>query len=56
MTLEVERKDDYLVVVPHGRLGEVESQQLERELIGLIDQGARKMVINFADEIGRAHV
>lgn len=49
MTLEVERKGDLLVVSPHGRLGEVESQQLEREIVGLIDQGARKMVFNFAD-------
>jgi anti-sigma B factor antagonist len=49
MTLEVERKGDVLVVSPHGRLGEMESQQLERELVGLIDQGARKMVFNFAD-------
>ena len=49
MTLEVERKGDLLVVSPHGRLGEVESQQLEREIVGLIDQGARKIIMNFAD-------
>ena len=49
MTHEVERRDDVLVVTPHGRIGEIEAHHLERELLNLIEQGSVKLVMNLSD-------
>lgn len=49
MSYEVEQRDDMTVVTPHGRLGEIEAHQLERELLTLVDQGNVRLVIDFAD-------
>ena len=49
MTHEVERRDDVLVVTPHGRIGETEAHQFERELLSLIDRGSVKLVLDLSD-------
>lgn len=46
---EVEQRGDVHVVTPHGRMGEVEAHQFERELLALIERGAAKLVLDLSD-------
>ena len=49
MSLEVERRGDVLLVIIHGRMGEIEAQQLQRELLALVDEGSVKLVVDLTD-------
>lgn len=49
LTYDVEPRGDALVVIPHGRLGETEAHQFERELLNLIERGSVKLVLDMAD-------
>lgn len=49
MALEVEPRQDALLVSIHGRVAEIEAHQLQRELLTLVDRGATKLVIDLAD-------
>jgi anti-sigma B factor antagonist len=48
-SLEVERRRDVCLVTPHGRIGELEAQPFQRELLALVDQGATKIVVDLSD-------
>ena len=47
--IEVERHDDQVVVRPHGRLSEPESQELSREMTARIEQGASRLILDLSD-------
>lgn len=49
LTHEVEPRGGALVVRPHGRLGEVEAHQFERDLLGLIERGSVRLVLDLSD-------
>ena len=49
MELVIERRGDVPLVTVHGRVGELEAHELDRELMNLIEQGAVKIVIDLAD-------
>ena len=49
VSLEVEQRRDVHFVTPHGRIGEVEAQPFQRELLALVDQGATKMIVDLSD-------
>jgi len=49
LSLEVERRGDAHFVTPHGRIGEIEAQSFQRELLALADQGATKIVVDLSD-------
>ena len=49
LTHEVEPRGNALVVTPHGRLGETESHQFERDLLDLIERGSVKLVLDLSD-------
>lgn len=49
LKLETRTTRNRLLVTPHGRMGEIEAHQLQRELLALIDQGAQRMVVDMTD-------
>ena len=49
MAHEVEQRGDALLVTLHGRIGELEALQLERELLSFIERGSVKLVLDLAD-------
>jgi anti-sigma B factor antagonist len=49
MRLSVDTRDDVVIVTPSGRIAEVEAHQLEKELLVVLEQGARILVIDLAE-------
>jgi anti-anti-sigma factor len=49
LSYEVEPRGDKHLVTLHGRVGELEAHQLQRELLTLIDQGARRIVLDLSN-------
>lgn len=49
LSYEVEPRGDKHLVTLHGRIGELESHQLQRELVTLVDQGAKFIVLDLTD-------
>lgn len=47
--LEVEQRDEALVFALHGRIFDMEAQQIEKELVSRIEQGAKLIVLDLAD-------
>ena len=49
IAMEVEEHGDKVVIRPHGRLREIESQELSREMTTRIEQGSRRLIIHLED-------
>ena len=49
MPLETEIRGDAVVVTLHGRIGELESGRLERELAGMIEATSPRLVLDLGD-------
>lgn len=47
--IEAERHGDDVVIRPHGRLTEAQSQQLSDEMKAHIEQGARRVIVHLSD-------
>jgi anti-sigma B factor antagonist len=49
LSYEVEPRGEKHLVTLHGRVGELEANQLQLELLTLVDQGARRIVLDLTD-------
>jgi anti-anti-sigma factor len=49
LSYEVEPRGDKHLLTLHGRIGEMEAHQLQRELLTLIEQGARRIILDLTD-------
>lgn len=48
-TLEIEQRGEAVVFVLHGRIFDLEAQQIEKELVSRVEQGAQVVVLDMAD-------
>ena len=49
MDLDIQKRGETTVLVPHGRIAEAEAHRLEKELTTLLDEGEVKLVIDMSD-------
>ena len=49
MRLTVEKRDDVVIVTPAGRIGEIDAHHFEKELVAILDQGGRLIVVDFGE-------
>ena len=49
LSLDVDRRGDAVLVSPHGRITELVSHEMEQQLVGLIERGSVRIVLDLDD-------